>query len=208
MDIITKVAEQVSRLQTLKEELKTKLSSLMEIPSNATLSECISEIKSIPSYNSTSNNVVLEHRDEIGVIPQGFHNGSTAVISDVERAKIIPENIKEGITVLGIQGSYGKETSYNYQQKTITPSAQTQIISADAEHDALSTVTVLGDINLIPENIKNGVDIFGVTGTHLGSGSNSNLYQMIDGTTALSRDSSSLEINNNVINFTPKGIFG
>lgn len=56
----------------------------------------------------------------------------------------------------------------NFQNKTVTPSASQQIIKADSNYLALEQVTVNGDINLLPENIKNGVTIFGVTGTYVG----------------------------------------
>lgn len=38
-------------------------------------------------------------------IPNGIHSGSTARISQTERAKIIPSNIVSGVTILGVAGS-------------------------------------------------------------------------------------------------------
>lgn len=38
-------------------------------------------------------------------IPQGYHNGSGTVnVSSTEKAKIISENIKSGVTIFGVQG--------------------------------------------------------------------------------------------------------
>lgn len=51
------------------------------------------------------------------------------------------------------------------ENKNIIPSINTQIVIPDGGYDALSKVTVQGDEHLLPENIKNGVDIFGVIGT-------------------------------------------
>lgn len=46
-------------------------------------------------------------KDTVVAIQQGFHNGNGAVqISPTEQAKIIPENIAQGITLLGIQGAH------------------------------------------------------------------------------------------------------
>lgn len=56
----------------------------------------------------------------------------------------------------------------NFQSKTVTPSVSQQVITADNNYLALEQVTVNGDINLLPENIKDGVTIFGVTGTYVG----------------------------------------
>lgn len=56
-------------------------------------------------------------------------------------------------------------SSGTYQAKTVTPSASQQVVSPDAEYDALSSVTVNGDADLTAGNIKNDVTIFDVTGT-------------------------------------------
>ena len=44
-------------------------------------------------------------------IQSGFHNGSGSVaISATEQAKIIPENIKSGVTLLGVEGTHSGAT--------------------------------------------------------------------------------------------------
>lgn len=46
-------------------------------------------------------------KDAVYTIQQGFHNGSGNVqISSAEKAKLIPENIKSGVTLLGISGTH------------------------------------------------------------------------------------------------------
>ena len=57
------------------------------------------------------------------------------------------------------------------QSKTVTPSADEQIITADSGYDGLDTVTVEGDVNLVAENIVSGVSIFGIAGSASTGGS-------------------------------------
>lgn len=75
-------------------------------------------------------------------IPQGYHDGSGKVsISSTEQAKIIAGNIKSGIVILGVTGTYGGE-SVTAQAKTATPSFSSQTITPDSGYDYLSQVTI------------------------------------------------------------------
>lgn len=59
------------------------------------------------------------------------------------------------------------------QEKTVAPTMSLQSITPDNGYYGLSKVTVEGDDNLVADNIKSGVSIFGVNGTYEGSGGGS-----------------------------------
>lgn len=56
----------------------------------------------------------------------------------------------------------------SFQSKTVTPSNTQQTVVADSGYLALQQVVVETDQYLLPENIKSGITIFGVTGTYTG----------------------------------------
>lgn len=75
-------------------------------------------------------------------IPAGYHDGGGKVsISSTEQSKIIAGNIKSGITILGITGTYSGE-AVSVQSKTATPSTTSQVILPDANYDYLSQVSI------------------------------------------------------------------
>ena len=97
--------------------------------------------KGAVTLNVTKKNVPV-------TIPMGFHDGSgKAQVDPAEAAKIIPENIRDGINILGVAGTMSGTEGAKPQAKTVTPTFEAQEITPDSpEYNYLSSVTV----NAIP----------------------------------------------------------
>lgn len=94
----------------------------------------------MPNNGSVSGEVST--KDGQYSIPQGYHDGGGKVsIAAEEKSKLIPGNIKAGITVLGVTGTYGGE-EIKAQSKSVTPSAAQQTVQPDEGYDYLASVTV------------------------------------------------------------------
>ena len=76
-------------------------------------------------------------------VPQGYHDGSgTVQIDSTEQAKLIPENIRDGVTVLGVEGKMSGSEDVKAQSKEVTPSTEEQTVLPDSGYNSLTSVTV------------------------------------------------------------------
>lgn len=95
----------------------------------------------MPSNGAVSG--VISVKDGQYTIPQGYHDGSgKAQIAATEQAKIVPENIREGITILGVEGNMSGTEDAKPQAKSVTPSTAEQVVLPDTGYNYLSQVTV------------------------------------------------------------------
>ena len=95
----------------------------------------------MPNNGAKTLNIV--NKSTPVTIPTGFHDGSgKAQIAADEQAKLIPANIREGITVLGVTGTMSGSEGMKPQAKNVTPSFTQQEILPDDGYNCISSVTV------------------------------------------------------------------
>ena len=76
-------------------------------------------------------------------VPAGYHDGSGTVgIDSTELGKLINTNIKSGVTILGVTGTYAGEPVSVETNKNATPSWSQQVITPDSGYDYLAQVTI------------------------------------------------------------------
>lgn len=90
----------------------------------------------------------------------------SAVTSSIDE-NIISANIINGVTILGVTGS---ATELNGTTLSITPTTSAQTITPTSPNNGFTEIDVAAvtssiDANIIAGNIKNGIEILGVTGT-------------------------------------------
>lgn len=91
-------------------------------------------------------------------VPQGYHDGSGSVgIASAEQEKIIATNIREGITILGVEGTMSGSEGMHPQTKNATPTWSSQTISPDGPtYNCLSEVTVAAIPIAYSDNAQGG----------------------------------------------------
>lgn len=93
-------------------------------------------------------------------VPQGYHDGSGKVAIDAtEQGKIIPANIREGITILGVEGTMSGSEDMKPQAKTVTPSTTEQSVLPDENYNCLSEVKVKAIPYVETDNSAGGVTV-------------------------------------------------
>ena len=102
----------------------------------------------------------ISTKSAVALIPQGYHDGSGRIeIIDTEQSKLIAGNIKQGITILGVTGSYGGSSASVEADKSVTPSFSSQTVTPDEGYDYLAQVTVAAIPVTEGDNTQGGVTV-------------------------------------------------
>ena len=115
-------------------------------------------VGTMPNNGSVAG--VIRTKDDVYVVPHGFHDGAGSVgIDESEKAKLIPANIKQGVTVLGVVGEHEGASAVTAQAKEVAPSFSEQTVLPDSGYDYLSQVKV-GAIRITrTENAAGGTTV-------------------------------------------------
>ena len=93
--------------------------------------------------NNGAVQIKIASKDEVAQLAQGYHDGSgAAAIDDTEKAKLIAENIRAGVTILGVTGAMSGSEGVNAQSKEVTSSTVEQTVLPDAGYTHLAQVVV------------------------------------------------------------------
>ena len=77
------------------------------------------------------------------VVPQGYHDGSGTVSLDSTSASLlVPANIRENITILGITGEMSGSEDMSAEAVTVTPSWTAQTLTPSTGYNCISQVSV------------------------------------------------------------------
>lgn len=121
--------------------------NLLDISGPMGLDAMASNISSITKRGAVAG--TISTKAEQYIIPDGYHNGNGSVgIADAEQAKIIAENIKSGVTILGVAGSASGEifsiiaVTYPAGSVCTCSDGTTTLKARDTSGKALFNVTV------------------------------------------------------------------
>lgn len=117
-----------------------------------------SEIAKGTMPNNSGKPVVVSTKSGTS-IPRGYYDGAgVAKISDEDAGKLVPSNIKEGVTILGVSGEYGAD-DISSQSKEVTPTFEDQQVSPDSGYTFLSGVLVKAIPVIRTDNSAGGVTV-------------------------------------------------
>lgn len=95
--------------------------------------------------NIGAQNSAISSKTQQISISQGYHDGSGKVsISTAEQSKLIPDNIREGITVLGVVGTMSGSEDVKATSLTATPytTAKTYLPTGQGDYNYFSQISV------------------------------------------------------------------
>jgi hypothetical protein len=162
----------LQELEVVKQAFKSNISETGVSTSAVEFRDMPNLIKQLEKKYPTQKKTASPSRYSQTISADSGYRLSQVEVKPVTSAidsNIIPDNIKKGVSILGVQGAL-EEEQIDLQAKFVEPKKTAQTILPDSNYDALSrvevgAVTSAVDKNIQPGYIKKGVDILGVVGT-------------------------------------------
>lgn len=173
------VAEYLSQLQKDKQALvKNLFDKGVEVKDNETFTTLVPKVATIETASPIEEELIIEpNTDHRIYLPSEGYDGiarveALPVTSDID-INIQSKNIKEGVSILGVTGSYDGVEDLELQYKTVNPTSEEKgiDITYDSSYDALGGVHI-NPIKasmvrgLSPDIIKRGEKVLEMTGTY------------------------------------------
>ncbi len=112
---------------------------------------------SMPNRGALSG--TIDDKDDAITINAGYYDGSGSVTLDsTEKAKLVSGNIKDGVTILGVLGTY-TGAGVTSQTKNATPYTIAQTILPDSGYDYLSEVDIAAIAYSESPNAAGGITV-------------------------------------------------
>lgn len=110
--------------------------------------------------NNGAASIKISKKDDEVQIAQGYHDGGgTAALDDTEKAKLVPNNIREGVTLFGVVGSMSGSEGVNAQSREVTSSTVDQTVLPENGYTHLAQVVVRAIPYVESNNAAGGVTV-------------------------------------------------
>ena len=148
------VSEQITRLQGLRDRLRTKLTSLGLTEAAADLEDCTTAVEGIADNGAVSKK--LDTTTTSYAVPAGYHNGSGTVSIELEEKTVTANgDVTPTAGKVLSKVTVNVENAPTLQEKSVTPTKAEQSVTPDEGYDGLSKVTV----GAIPANFADVTNV-------------------------------------------------
>ena len=148
------VSEQITRLQGLRDRLRTKLTSLGLTEAAADLEDCTTAVEGIADNGAVSKK--LDTTTTSYTVPAGYHNGSGTVSIELEEKTVTANgDVTPTAGKVLSKVTVNVENAPTLQEKSVTPTKSEQSVTPDEGYDGLSKVTV----GAIPANFADVTNV-------------------------------------------------
>jgi len=121
----------------------------------------VNKVKLTGSMTNNGSNDVTVSSVAGQAIPSGYYDGSgKAVIDSTSASNLIAGNIRNGVTILGVEGTLSSEDALNVDAVSVTPTTSQQVVTAASQSlDYITQVTVAAIPYTESDNAAGGVTV-------------------------------------------------